>query len=1154
MRRSFSDATLTTMFLLLLLLDAGLAQTYTYGPAAPTSIRETRTVLLNYTSSGDFFASPDTTGRYRLENRMEGGGNSWVSFFGAEWDIGSAIPPGSTLTRVTFSVRYKHDSLHTFHSDVKMMAASVPLSWYNAYFLNTRVQTADWLYHNCKRPYDGYPMETDQNNVYSITQIPDPLPNSTCDLSAFQDSLLQSGRIVLGLQAKPHFSEYRIHPNDILLTIEFLPPAGDMIEGIRITNVVHAIEDYRLEPESRVRADLNVFLSGTVDPDYSAMPHYEPPFASRGWLTWRNHDVETWWTAYDNTPDGKREKHKHWDVGLHEHRPRQRDYKVLFAKTYEAIAGDVDSVFIRTTQEIYHPKDNMAFDFADPWRVIQFTDSSQHPEVGFIEHTTPYVPWNDPATLGVFLGMDYNYQHLPYYRIQPQSYLDYKESTDAYQKRIALPDALPLKEGDGLFMGLYSGLYGLRAHPSLSMAFEPTASTDPMAQQYRVRFDQSGSTTFLRYKAHLLSDEEEQPTARCSQRRLDIDDQNVYHLVYPSAGEIWYTQSRDSGRTWTPEELVSTFRDAAQRPPMADAAYHPSIAVIDSTVYVVYVDAGNIEVRIRSNGLWGDAPIPQNSLTRGVSTHPVIDAGYGLDNPNSNPRGRIFVVVWEGDEMLHAVHGLAEWTTDHYTTTHEDLVQSPGAQPRFPSIVSMRDFIGYGVSYTIANRVEYTHMTIWTVGATKTFVTIDPVEVVSAPDENVVFASSITSNHLHAPVLAYEVSQPFGGGYFANRYVVLKTRSLTSPFTWNQTAYQIAAFVTTYGDALNPTLGSIDDSLLALRCAFHEDHGGSIVCMAIDDGGFSSSPQITDASYPTMLQHAPATMMLEAYSAPLQRAPFSHAVRTTAASLAKTADDRHQEIRDLRVVSGVHVAACGVTDLTLVHGASGEQHLSWAGAADSAVIGRDVVAEAKMTTTTFVVASSDSLRFSRIMYSNAPDSLPPGMRFTVNLRDASSHTLLTTFNFPVRDLSKDSTHWVLNELPLHAWAGRTVYMTVDVAEEPANAEVLARRVFLARNEMAKRCVRTEASLRRDPVPVLSQNYPNPFNPATVIEFWLPEAGPVVLRVLDMTGREVCRLRDGYAEAGQHRVPVDGSTWSTGTYRYELLHGGRIMTQTMTLLK
>ncbi len=77
---------------------------------------------------------------------------------------------------------------------------------------------------------------------------------------------------------------------------------------------------------------------------------------------------------------------------------------------------------------------------------------------------------------------------------------------------------------------------------------------------------------------------------------------------------------------------------------------------------------------------------------------------------------------------------------------------------------------------------------------------------------------------------------------------------------------------------------------------------------------------------------------------------------------------------------------------------------------------------------------------------------------------------------------------------------------------------------------------------------------NPFNPATVIEFWLPEAGPVVLRVLDMTGREVCRLRDGYAEAGQHTVPVDGSTWSTGTYRYELLHGGRVMTQTMTLLK
>ncbi|HEY6953361.1 MAG TPA: T9SS type A sorting domain-containing protein [Bacteroidota bacterium] len=84
---------------------------------------------------------------------------------------------------------------------------------------------------------------------------------------------------------------------------------------------------------------------------------------------------------------------------------------------------------------------------------------------------------------------------------------------------------------------------------------------------------------------------------------------------------------------------------------------------------------------------------------------------------------------------------------------------------------------------------------------------------------------------------------------------------------------------------------------------------------------------------------------------------------------------------------------------------------------------------------------------------------------------------------------------------------------------------------------------------------LSQNYPNPFNPTTTIEFTLAHDGRVILKIFDITGREVETLLDEQRSAGFYeQVTFDASRLGSGTYFYRLESAGNVLTRKMVLLK
>jgi hypothetical protein len=68
---------------------------------------------------------------------------------------------------------------------------------------------------------------------------------------------------------------------------------------------------------------------------------------------------------------------------------------------------------------------------------------------------------------------------------------------------------------------------------------------------------------------------------------------------------------------------------------------------------------------------------------------------------------------------------------------------------------------------------------------------------------------------------------------------------------------------------------------------------------------------------------------------------------------------------------------------------------------------------------------------------------------------------------------------------------------------------------------------------------LSQNYPNPFNLSTRIEFYIPKAGRVRIKIYDITGKELKTILDEEKESNNYFLSLDFREYSSGVYFYRI---------------
>lgn len=84
--------------------------------------------------------------------------------------------------------------------------------------------------------------------------------------------------------------------------------------------------------------------------------------------------------------------------------------------------------------------------------------------------------------------------------------------------------------------------------------------------------------------------------------------------------------------------------------------------------------------------------------------------------------------------------------------------------------------------------------------------------------------------------------------------------------------------------------------------------------------------------------------------------------------------------------------------------------------------------------------------------------------------------------------------------------------------------------------------------------LLYQNYPNPFNPYTKIDFEVPAAGKVEIKLYDILGREVKTIHDGFHYPGRHTIVFNAGQIASGVYFYRLKAGSFMQTKKMVLLR
>jgi hypothetical protein len=152
----------------------------------------------------------------------------------------------------------------------------------------------------------------------------------------------------------------------------------------------------------------------------------------------------------------------------------------------------------------------------------------------------------------------------------------------------------------------------------------------------------------------------------------------------------------------------------------------------------------------------------------------------------------------------------------------------------------------------------------------------------------------------------------------------------------------------------------------------------------------------------------------------------------------------------------------------------------------------------------------------------------------------------------------DQLHAVINHLTPEGNAGQNLWVTDEAARQALWKMVNDIIDLLQRPQnLAKKVGVNAISLAPEvQLPTeygLSQNYPNPFNPSTTIQYQIPKASSVELKVYNVLGEVIATLVSGEKAPGYYQVRWQANVPS-GMYIYRLRAGDFVQSRKLILLK
>ncbi len=663
--------------------------------------------------------------------------------------------------------------------------------------------------------------------------------------------------------------------------------------------------------------------------------------------------------------------------------------------------------------------------------------------------------------------------------------------------------------------------------------------TQPTSSETPVVFTASNADVKARVKLRLGSSLSS-ATAANGQRKLAFADDtpDKFHLVYESAGEIYYIVSTDNGATWSNEILLST---------VAGNNKYPSLASYQNKIYVIWqrtTSTNNYTVYARryTSGSWA-APqtLGSASLTTGNNPLPVITMKEVLVGGLTKIR---LISVWKGASALR----FRTSEDDGATWATEASVSGTSSSNKNPSL-SAGLFFGadYQDAYLTYDEGSLIRMkaysTSW--GTTET----PPGATSNSANSSQVIVQDTENLNGHAHVV-WQGTDPgtsTAAVYYQRKSGIDGSWSAVQSYVSN--GYQ------------RPVITHMSSNNLAMLW----DKSGSVykATYTYSTNSWSTAQNMGAGQYPSASAAFGSDQPAGKYASMINSsAPYK--IQIASETLQKSTEENGAYSRRVAVTD-----AAGAMFIIDVH---------------------DVYFRTKNGDTkplNFVAVDDTLLTLPLEEYWSYLETQPLGITSEedsliaeVNVYSQNPKSLLTTgrnalsLNFEMVDRDSAKTISNLGNALSFDKSGNAAFRLSGKISSLAGKNISLRPTLqgIAKNRhdlyYSLIHVHYDDKLNKQTLPgspnavkagqittyQLHQNYPNPFNPTTTLRFDLPEAGYVSLKVFDLLGNEVMTLVEEDKTAGAHRVELDGAKLQSGVYLSRLQAGVFSQTIKVTLLK